>query len=133
MTTEQIYSIPVDGKGWRVLPSGNYVKLGDEVKLGNYVTLGSYVTLGDYVTLGNGVTLAASPLAVQGTKHLAVNTGAGLIQIGCHTRTFAQWIADYEQVGTDEGYSKDQIAEYKRIIDFIVANGSQPTASPTPL
>ena len=115
MTTEQIYSIPVDGKGWRVLPSG------------------SYVTLGNGVTLGNYVKLAASPLAVQGTKHLAVNTGAGLIQIGCHTRTFAQWIADYEQVGTDEGYSKDQIAEYKRIIDFIVANGSQPTASPTPL
>ena len=121
MTTEQIYSIPVDGKGWRVLPSGNYVKLGNGV------------TLGNDVTLGNGVKLAASPLAVQGTKHLAVNTGAGLIQIGCHTRTFAQWIADYEQVGTDEGYSKDQIAEYKRIIDFIVANGSQPTASPTPL
>jgi hypothetical protein len=102
------------------------VKLGNGVTLGNEVKLGDRVRLGNGVTLGDGVTLAVTPLAVQGSRHLACNTGPGLIQIGCHTRTFSKWIADYEQVGKNEGYSPDQIAEYKRIIDFIVTNGIQP-------
>jgi UDP-3-O-[3-hydroxymyristoyl] glucosamine N-acyltransferase len=57
MTTEEIYALPVNGNGWRVLPSGNYVKLGKGVKLGDGVKLGNYVTLGDEVTLGDGVKL----------------------------------------------------------------------------
>ena len=69
MTTEEIYAIALNKGGWRVLPSGDGVKLGygvklgdgvtlgDGVKLGNWVTLGDGVTLGDRVKLGNGVTL----------------------------------------------------------------------------
>ena len=40
MTVEEIYAIPPNGDGWRLLPSGDWVKLGDGVKLGNGVTLG---------------------------------------------------------------------------------------------
>jgi len=63
MTAEEIYALPVNQYGWRVLPTGYWVKLGNEVTLGNWVKLGDGVTLGDgvklgdEVKLGNGVTL----------------------------------------------------------------------------
>ena len=84
MTTQEIYALPVNGNGWRVLPSGNYVKLGNgvtlgnDVKLGNYVTLGDYVTLGNYVTLGDGVKLGI----VCGSMHTAYVSSPGVISIG---------------------------------------------------
>jgi hypothetical protein len=85
------------------------------------VTLGNDVTLGNGVTLGDGVKFQTSPLAVQGSKHLAVNTGPGVIQIGCITRTFNEWLDTYEEVGKKQQYSLLQVLEYKRIIDFIIA------------
>ena len=56
MKVEEIYAITPDKNGWRVLPNGDRVKLGDWVKLGNDVTLSDGVTLGNEVKLGNGVT-----------------------------------------------------------------------------
>lgn len=99
MTVQEIYAIPPDRDGWRVLPSGNGVRL------------------------GNGVTLHSTPLAVQGTKHLATNGEPGTIQIGCLVKTFSQWKRHYKEIGQVEGYSVEQIAEYGKIIDFIIENG----------
>jgi len=50
MEVKDIYSIKPDQYGWRRLPSGDWVKLGDRVKLGDGVTLGDWVKLGDGVT-----------------------------------------------------------------------------------
>ena len=47
MTIKEIYAIPANGAGWRVLPSGNWVKLGDGVTLGDDVKLGNGVKLGN--------------------------------------------------------------------------------------
>ena len=49
MTVKEIYAIQPDNNGWRVLPNGNQVFLGNGV------------TLGDFVTLGNGRTMLLSP------------------------------------------------------------------------
>jgi NDP-sugar pyrophosphorylase family protein len=57
MKIEEIYAITPDSQGWRKLPSGAYVKLGNDVTVGNNVTLGYGVTLGNSVTLGNNVKL----------------------------------------------------------------------------
>jgi acyl-[acyl carrier protein]--UDP-N-acetylglucosamine O-acyltransferase len=63
MKIEEIYLIIPDKDGWRRLPNGNnvtlgnWVILGNDVKLGNDVTLGNRVTLGNDVKLGNDVTL----------------------------------------------------------------------------
>jgi acyl-[acyl carrier protein]--UDP-N-acetylglucosamine O-acyltransferase len=57
MTTQEIYAIKPDENGWRVLPNGNYVKLGNYVTLGDGVTLGNDVKLGNCVKLGDDVTL----------------------------------------------------------------------------
>lgn len=44
MTAQEIYNIVPDKNGWRKLPSGVFVKLGNGVELGDRVTLGNDVT-----------------------------------------------------------------------------------------
>ena len=117
MLASEIYAIPTNGNGWRLLPSGDYVKLGNNVKLGNGVTLG------DYVTLGNGVTFITSPLAVQGPRYLMVNVAKGIIQAGCQVHTFAHWQEHVEAIGKLHGCSDEDCKAYRVIVDFIVKAG----------
>ena len=49
MTIDEIYALPVDDDGWRILPNGYRVKLGDWVTLGDGVKLGNWVWLRDGV------------------------------------------------------------------------------------
>jgi hypothetical protein len=42
----------------------------------------------------------------------------GVIKIGCHRLTVEEWIARYQEIGGREGYSPEQIAEYKTYIDM---------------
>jgi len=44
MTTKELYALPVDNEGWRTLPNGNKVKLGDNCTLGDYCKLGDKTT-----------------------------------------------------------------------------------------
>ena len=110
MTIEEIYAIPLNGAGWRVLPNGNWVKLGNGVKLGNEVKL------------GDEVTLTKTPLAVQGSRHLATHAQPGILQIGCLVLPLAEWQARYAEIGKENGYPEEEIAEYARIIEFIATN-----------
>jgi hypothetical protein len=55
MTTEEIYAIPVSGDGWRVLPNGNYLHIGERVrseidlaKIGSYAKIGPDAKIGSY-------------------------------------------------------------------------------------
>ena len=137
MTVQEIYAITPNQSGWRKLPSGVVVKLGNDVELGNDVTLGygvelgngvklgNGVTLGDGVTLGNGVKLGNTPLAIQGTRHLATNGEPGKIQIGCVVYTFAVWKRHFKEIGKAQNYTPAQIKEYGKIIEFIIKNGKK--------
>ena len=112
---------------------GNYVcldegvRLGKGVSLGNNIILGKNVMLGDNVKIGDGVriadntTLLSTPLAVQGTRHLATNVGPGVIQIGCQTHSFEHWTEYVLQIADDNNYTPEQGLEYQRIVAFIVA------------
>ena len=57
MKIEEIYKIVPDENGWRLLPDGKSIRLGNRVSLGNWVLLGNWVSLGDRVSLGNWVSL----------------------------------------------------------------------------
>ena len=103
MTTKQLYDITPDSDGWRQLPNGNYVKLGncvtlgDGVKLGNYVKLGKGVTLGDYVNLGDYVVRACSihnAYSYTCTPQIKAN-GDQWVQMGCYLRSRADWDKDF--------------------------------------
>ena len=64
-----------------------------------------------------------SPLYAQGSKHCASNASYGSIAIGCEIHTFAVWLTNYEAIGRKNGYTEDQIKEYKAIIDLFVKVG----------
>ena len=105
MTVQEMYDIVPDKGGWRRLPSGVFVKLGYNVTLGNRVKLGN------------------TPLAIQGTRHLATNGEPGKIQIGCKVYTFAAWKRHFKEIGKVQEYTPTQIKEYGKIIEFIIKNG----------
>ena len=127
MTIDEIYALPVDDDGWRILPNGYRVNLGDGVKLGDWVWLrdgvdvGDGVTLGDWVTLGNdGVSFAFSPLQIQGSRHLLYVAGPSVIGIGCERHSAEWWLENYELEGRENGYTDAQIAEYKHWLDAAI-------------
>lgn len=110
MTTQELYALPINQYGWRVLPTGNYVKLGDGVKLGNYVTLGD-----------DGLIYNWSPQQIQGSKHLLYVAGPNIIGVGCIRHDAAWWLENYKTVGRSEGYSAQQIEEYRLWLDVAIA------------
>jgi acetyltransferase-like isoleucine patch superfamily enzyme len=55
MRVQDIYAIPPDSDGWRLLPNGNKVMLGDSVKLGYDVQFGQYVSVGSGTRIGSFV------------------------------------------------------------------------------
>jgi hypothetical protein len=58
----------------------------------------------------------------QYARHLAVAWKLGdvnWINIGCHSHSAAHWLAEYKAIGTREGYTKAQIAEYGRFIGAV--------------
>ena len=44
----------------------------------------------------------------------------GFLQIGCKCYTFKEWERHFEAIGKTEGYSEDQIKEYKSYIDLAI-------------
>ncbi|HVJ09293.1 MAG TPA: hypothetical protein VM554_13005 [Acidisarcina sp.] len=69
LTNEELFALPVDEYGWRVLPDGDEVKighgahfgisvsLGDEVRIGNETSIGGWGDIGDGVSLGDGLSI----------------------------------------------------------------------------
>ena len=76
---------------------------------------------GDALVCGDA--WSTSPLYIQGSMHAATNYAHGKIAIGCQIRTFQEWAASYKQIGKENGYSAEQIAEYKAIIDLFIKIG----------
>jgi hypothetical protein len=64
-----------------------------------------------------------SPLYIQGSRHALTNSRKGYIQIGCYERTFADWKKEGKAIAQKEGYTPDQIKEYKKLVDLFVAIG----------
>ena len=103
MTIDEIYALPVDDDGWRILPNGYRVKLGD------------WVWLGD-----DGLSFAFSPLQIQGSRHLLYVAGPSVIGIGCERHSAEWWLENYELEGRENGYTDAQIAEYKHWLDAAI-------------
>jgi|SRR3990167_2167329 len=64
-----------------------------------------------------------SPLYIQGSRHAVTNCERGSLSIGCLIHTFAEWKANFRAIGATNGYSKAEIAEYGRIIEFASKEG----------
>ena len=58
MTIEEIYSIPTNGEGWRLLPNGKRVKFGTNIRwTGTKIdaTVGDWAKVGDCAKVGGGI------------------------------------------------------------------------------
>jgi UDP-3-O-[3-hydroxymyristoyl] glucosamine N-acyltransferase len=66
MTIEEIYAIPADDDGWRVLPNKNILKIGSNViaphgidldNIGDAVSIGEGASIGIYSYIGEGANI----------------------------------------------------------------------------
>ena len=62
-----------------------------------------------------------SPPYLQGSRHALTLCSLTQLAIGCHIHDFAYWTKHASAIGRAEGYTKEQIAEYKRHITYLTA------------
>ena len=69
-----------------------------------------------------GGTYEVSMLQIQGSRHFlyAYFNEENIVElgIGCERHSIAWWQENYEKIGVKEGYTKEEIAEYKAYIDL---------------
>ena len=93
-------------------------ELGDWCKLGYGCKLGDWCKLGDGCELGGGCDVPKS-LFISASYHAVSYWGEDAIQIGCKRYTISEWQKHFRKIGEAEGYSTEQIGEYKGYIDLI--------------
>lgn len=105
---------------------GNLCELGNGCELGDGCELGYECKLGDGCKLGNGCKLGdgcdvPKSLFISASRHTVSYWGEDVIQIGCKRYTISEWQKHFRKIGESEGYSTEQIEEYKGYIDLIAA------------
>ncbi len=55
-------------------------------------------------------------------RHTAYYFGQDEIKIGCHAHSLNYWLQNFEQIGTDNQYTGEQIKKYGRFIKSCVAD-----------
>ena len=127
----------VSGKGWtpfqynelselaaefeaRNIKLGNGCELGNRCELGNWCELGNGCKLGYECKLGDGCDVPKS-LFISASRHTVSYWGEDVIQIGCKRYTISEWQKHFRKIGEAEGYSTEQMEEYKGYIDLIAA------------
>ena len=99
-------------------------KLDDRCKLGDRCELGYGCKLDDGCELGYGCKLGdrcnvPKSLFISASRHTVSYWGEDVIQIGCKRYTISEWQKHFRKIGEAEGYSPEQMEEYKGYIDLI--------------
>ena len=61
-------------------------------------------------------------VSITGTQHGVHWRDGEHIAIGCEVHTLEHWLENYAEIGKNNGYSDDQIEEYKRYIDIMAVS-----------
>ena len=119
----------VSGKGWTPFQYNELSELSSEfearnIKLGDGCELGDGCKLGDGCELGHGCELGdgcdvPKSLFISASRHTVSYWGEDVIQIGCKRYTISEWQKHFRKIGEAEGYSPEQMEEYKGYIDLI--------------
>jgi hypothetical protein len=80
------------------------------------VVSGNAQVYGDAWVYGNAWEI--SPLYIQGTRHAITHCQHGFLQIGCEKHSITDWLKNHIRIGAANGYSGDEIREYKLYIDL---------------
>jgi len=97
---------------------GYGARIGDEAIIGDGARIGDGAIIGYEARIGDNIT--PKIIGIHGSKHFVNYWGEDAIQIGCKKLSIQEWLDNFEKVGISEGYSTEQIAEYKGYIDMIV-------------
>jgi hypothetical protein len=62
-----------------------------------------------------------SPLQIRGSRHFVTLGSLQQIAIGCHVHDFAYWKEHFKAIGRTEGYSAEEIKEYRHHIGTCIA------------
>jgi len=104
--------------GGRAIITGNSKISGHSIVLGDSIVGGSCHIYGETALCdGNWLT---TPIQIQGSKHFINICSPDKIKIGCKVHSFKFWREHYETIGKQNGYTYDQIEEYKNYIDIII-------------
>jgi len=111
------------------LVSGNALVSGDARVYGDALVSGNALVSGDALVSGKalvyGDARALSPLYIQGTRHAVTLCSHTQIAIGCHVYDIKDWQKHYRAIGKKNGYSKEQIAEYRAYINLCAKTAKQ--------
>jgi hypothetical protein len=113
----------VSGKGWTPFQYNELSELAAEfearnIKLGDECKLGAGCKLGDGCELGYGCDVPKS-LFISASRQAVSYWGEDVIKIGCKCYTISEWQKHFRKIGEAEGYSTEQMEEYKGYIDLI--------------
>jgi predicted acyltransferase (DUF342 family) len=131
MTAEEIYALPTNEFGWRVLPNGNRVQIGNNVHIGadvyigadvridNDVYIGTGVQIGnnvhidDLVQIGNGVHIGADvhldynrPLMCIYGSYVGNEYAQGVVRIGCELHPIEEFLSNLTAICRKHGEEK---------------------------
>ena len=94
---------------------GYRASIGDDASIGYRASIGDDASIGCGASIGDGVELKKT-LYVVGSKHIVTYTGNDTVSIGCYNYKIDKWLEKFEVVGQKEGYSVEEINEYKQYI-----------------
>jgi len=99
----------------RGITIGYDASIGYGASIGNRASIGDDASIGYRASIGHDAKLQKN-LYIVGSKHSVTYTGNNTLSIGCHNYTIEKWLEKFEIVGQIEGYSVDEINEYKQYI-----------------
>jgi len=112
-----------DGNCWvsgDALVYGNALVYGDALVYGNARVYGDALVYGNARVYGNalvyGDAWVSSPLYIQGSRFALTNCKYGYIQIGCECHSFKEWEKLGVGIAKKNGFTKEQIDEYREYI-----------------
>ena len=98
--------------------SGNAWVFGDARVYGDAEVYGDAWVFGNAWVFGDA--WDKSPLQIRGTRHFLTTSSHTKITIGCVTHTTDFWLKNYQEIGKKEGYSEEEIEEYRLLITTAV-------------
>ena len=88
---------------------------GYHVSLDNFwIKVGNGAKVGDWAKVGKQLTYIVGSM----NQVYLYDPKKKMIGIGCEVHTIEAWLSDYKKIGAANGYTHNQIKEYKRYIDL---------------
>ena len=94
---------------------GVAIVLGRARIYGTAIVLGQ-VRVSGQVSIHGGI-WSEVPLMIKGTRHTLCVCSPTEIAIGCEVHSVEHWLERYEEIGKANGYTDEDIAEYRYLID----------------